>query len=287
MSRARKCKHLASARLGGLMTVTTATSAWSKKPRLEVAPYQSVESAEGGDCSVKNKKSPAHTCSICGKVVPSQDAIPAGVVRESIRNIIRQDHPEWSPDGYICREDLSRFRSRYVEELLQSERRELTALEQDVIESLREHELISENVDGQFERAWSLGEKLADRLADAGGSWSFLMGFGVLLGLWILLNAFVLIRRPFDPYPFILLNLVLSCIAAIQAPVIMMSQKRQEAKDRLRSQHDYKINLKAELEIRQLHEKLDHLLSHQWERLLEVQEVQLELLEEIGGRRGR
>ena len=97
-------------------------------------------------------------------------------------------------------------------------------------------------------------------------------------------GALVLLWRPVDPYPFILLNLVLSCLAAIQAPIIMMSQNRQEAKDRLRACHDYQVNLKAELEIRQLHEKIDHLLSHQWERLVEIQEVQLELLSEIGKR---
>jgi uncharacterized membrane protein len=96
----------------------------------------------------------------------------------------------------------------------------------------------------------------------------------------------VLWRRPVDPYPFILLNLVLSCLAAIQAPVIMMSQNRQEAKDRLRSEHDYQVNLKAELEIRQLHEKIDHMLSHQWERLVDIQEIQIELLNELGRTRG-
>jgi uncharacterized membrane protein len=102
----------------------------------------------------------------------------------------------------------------------------------------------------------------------------------VVLILWIILNAAVLVQKPFDPYPFILLNLVLSCIAAIQAPVIMMSQNRQEAKDRLRSEYDYRVNLKAELEIRQLHEKMDHLLMTQWQRLLEIQEMQMELIEE-------
>ena len=99
--------------------------------------------------------------------------------------------------------------------------------------------------------------------------------------IWIALNTFLLLKRPFDPYPFILLNLVLSCLAAIQAPVIMMSQNRQESKDRLRSQHDYRVNLKAELEIRQLHDKIDHLLSHQWERLVEIQQIQIDLLSEL------
>ena len=107
------------------------------------------------------------------------------------------------------------------------------------------------------------------------------MTFGGFTGLWILLNSIALLRRPFDPYPFILLNLLLSCLAAIQAPIIMMSQNRQEARDRLRSQHDYQVNLKAELEIRHLHEKIDHLLSSQWERLVQIQEVELDLLAEI------
>ena len=92
-------------------------------------------------------------------------------------------------------------------------------------------------------------------------------------------------RAVFDPYPFILLNLVLSCLAAIQAPIIMMSQKRQEAKDRLRSENDYRVNLKAEFEIRHLHEKLDHLINRQWERLAEIQQIQLEIMEDISARK--
>ena len=110
----------------------------------------------------------------------------------------------------------------------------------------------------------------------------FLAGFftGFLI-IWITINSVIAFGKPIDPYPFILLNLLLSCLAAIQAPIIMMSQNRQEAKDRLRSQYDYQVNLKAELEIRQLHEKMDHLLSHQWERLTQIQEIQIDLLEEI------
>lgn len=99
-----------------------------------------------------------------------------------------------------------------------------------------------------------------------------------------LVNTVIMINRPADPYPFILLNLILSCLAAVQAPIIMMSQNRQEAKDRLRSQNDYQVNLKAELEIRHLHEKLDHLLMHQWDRLAKIQEIQLDLLTELNKR---
>ncbi len=104
---------------------------------------------------------------------------------------------------------------------------------------------------------------------------------------WIAINSHVLLSKPFDAYPFILLNLILSCLAAIQAPVIMMSQNRQEARDRLRSQSDYQVNLKAELEIRQLHEKLDHLISRQWDRLMEIQAIQTEIMSEISGPKRR
>jgi len=207
------------------------------------------------------------------------------VVRPAVADEIRRAHPDWSPEQFICQADLATFRGKYVHSLLESEKGELTSLEQDVLRSLREHETLSSNVDAELEQEWTLGQRLADRIATFGGSWSFLIIFGIFLLLWIAMNSLVLLWRPVDPYPFILLNLVLSCLAAIQAPVIMMSQNRQEAKDRLRAQHDYQVNLKAELEIRQLHEKVDHLLSHQWERLVEIQEVQLELLSEIGKRR--
>jgi len=136
-------------------------------------------------------------------------------------------------------------------------------------------------VDTEFEIDSTLGEKMADGLASFGGSWKFITIFASILFIWIVLNSFLLLKKPFDPYPFILLNLVLSCLAAIQAPVIMMSQNRQDSKDRLRSQHDYRVNLKAELEIRQLHDKIYHLLSHQWERLVEIQQIQIDLLSEL------
>jgi uncharacterized membrane protein len=108
----------------------------------------------------------------------------------------------------------------------------------------------------------------------------FILSFLMLLGVWMAYNVTRGAGGAFDPYPFILLNLVLSCLAALQAPIIMMSQKRQEAKDRLRSLNDYQVNLKAELEIRHLHEKLDHLISKQWQRLAEIQQLQLEIIQE-------
>ncbi len=224
-------------------------------------------------------------CSICAKSFPVRDLVPGSTIRDVIVATIRREHPDWSTDQYVCRPDLNRYRSQYVHSLLESEKGDLTSLEREVLDSLREHEVLAKNVETEFEQTWTFGERLADRIASFGGSWAFLILFGVFLALWIVMNSLVILWRPPDPYPFILLNLVLSCLAAIQAPIIMMSQNRQEAKDRLRSQHDYQVNLKAELEIRHLHEKVDHLLSHQWERLTEIQEIQLELLSEIGRKR--
>lgn len=220
-------------------------------------------------------------CSLCGATFSLRGLIPAAAVGDSVAGEIRKDRPDWQSQGYVCRADLNKYRARYVHSLLQTERGDVTALEQEIVASLRDHDLLSKHVEAEFDKQWSVGERLADKLATFGGSWSFLICFGVLMAAWIVLNSIVLLQRPFDPYPFILLNLVLSCLAAIQAPVIMMSQNRQEAKDRLRSQHDYQVNLKAELEIRHLHDKIDHLLCHQWERLAQIQQVQLDLLSEL------
>jgi uncharacterized membrane protein len=231
------------------------------------------------------KKEQERTCGVCGKTFGPHQVLPGALVREDIAGLIRQDHAGWTTEEGICREDLASYRAKYVHALLESEKGELTSLELEVLQSIKEQELLAQNVDAQFEQKWTAGERLADRIAAFGGSWSFLIIFGIFIVLWIAMNSFVLFWRPVDPFPFILLNLLLSCLAAMQAPIIMMSQNRQEAKDRLRSQHDYQVNLKAELEIRQLHEKLDHLLSHQWERLVQIQEVQLDLLSELSRRK--
>ncbi len=234
---------------------------------------------------MKKRETSQRACAICGKAFPASNVIAGELIREEIAAHIRRTYPEWSPDKFICQADLTTLRSRYVQSLLESEKGELTSLEREVLHSLQEHELLSANIEAEFEQEWSFGERLADKIASFGGSWAFLICFGAFLTLWIGINSLVLLWRPVDPYPFILLNLVLSCLAAIQAPIIMMSQNRQEAKDRLRSQHDYKVNLKAELEIRHLHEKIDHLLSHQWERLVQIQEIQIELLSDLSSKK--
>ena len=229
-------------------------------------------------------KHETRTCAVCGKAFSYRDLVPGAAIRDVLVDEIVRDHPGWTPESFICRADLAKYRTQYVHFLLESEKGDLSVLEQEVVNSIRDHELLARNVDVEFEQKWTVGERLADRIATFGGSWSFLICFGAFLGLWIAVNTIVLVLHPPDPYPFILLNLILSCLAAIQAPIIMMSQNRQEAKDRLRAQHDYQVNLKAELEIRHLHDKIDHLLSHQWGRLAEIQEIQLDLLAEIGKR---
>ncbi|MEW5734006.1 MAG: DUF1003 domain-containing protein [Thermodesulfobacteriota bacterium] len=229
-----------------------------------------------------DRKNQQHTCAICGKSYPDRDLALGAAIRESIFSEINRDHPEFTPESRICRSDLAVYRAKYVNRLLESEKGELTNLEREVVSSIEKHDLLAKNVETELEQKWTLGERMADRLADFGGSWIFLLCFAVFLLAWIAANSYLLWKRPWDPYPYILLNLILSCLAAIQAPIIMMSQNRQEAKDRLRSQRDYQVNLKAELEIRILHEKMDHLLSRQWERLARIQEIQLDLLSELG-----
>ena len=149
-----------------------------------------------------------------------------------------------------------------------------------VLHTLAKRLHISRNTNRQFDERLTFGQRLADRVASFGGSWTFILIFGGILVFWVVLNSFILARRgdSFDPYPYILLNLVLSMLAALQAPVIMMSQNRQAAKDRLDAGHDYEVNLKAEMEILGLHEKLDALREKQWTELILLQQEQIRLL---------
>ena len=207
----------------------------------------------------------------------------AGLIRPAVVEVIKRSFPGWSAKGFICEDDLNRFRYEYVSSLVEAEKGELSDLDREVLESMSRHEILSTRVDREFDSKLNFGQRLSDRIAQLGGSWRFIIIFGVVLAVWIVVNSVALLAKPFDPYPYILMNLILSCLAAIQAPIIMMSQNRQEEKDRSRADHDYQVNLKAELEIRQLHQKLDHLLTDQWERLVEIQKVQLELLSEVRG----
>ncbi len=222
--------------------------------------------------------------SISGRKFRKRDLVDLDQVRPSLAERVRADYPDLPSNAKISRSELGRYRMLYVEELLQREHGEFSELDRQVAESIAKQDTIAENTEEEFDEHRTIGERLSDLLASFGGSWSFLIYFGVVMVLWMTLNAVMGETRAFDPYPFILLNLILSCLAAIQAPIIMMSQKRQEAKDRLRSANDYRVNLKAELEIRHLHEKIDYLISKQWQRLAEIQQMQLEMMQERAGK---
>jgi uncharacterized membrane protein len=170
-----------------------------------------------------------------------------------------------------------------AEKLFNSEYEKLTEQEKHVAHHITQKTPISKNIVQDLSEQMTLGQKMADKVASFGGSWVFISIFACVMVIWIFLNSFILIKlnSSFDPYPYILLNLVLSMLAAIQAPIILMSQNRQAYKDRLSAEHDYEVNLKAELEIISLHEKVDSLKQEQWKELIAIQEKQLKLLSQL------
>lgn len=220
-------------------------------------------------------------CQITKKTYPLDSLVHADSIRGQIKEMMKADIGGWDDSGYVSIYELNAYRNKYLSSIIAEESGEIEKLDKEVLESIEKAEPLTVNVNDELEEELSMGQRLADRMADFVGSWPFIVIFGVFLSVWISINVFVLLAKPFDPYPFILLNLILSCIAAIQAPLIMMSQNRQEMKDRIRSQNDYKVNLKAELEIRQLHEKIDHILLSQGKRLFDIQQIQIEMMEQI------
>lgn len=210
------------------------------------------------------------------------EKISAKSIRPSILGEIQKEHPHFNQSCALSVSELNRFRQKYIANYLASEVGELDELEKTVLSSLQNHNTITDKIgEPDGEDKTTFGQRLADKVATFGGSWTFIILFGFFLLCWIGLNVFVLTTKSFDPYPFILLNLILSCIAAMQAPVIMMSQNRQDEKDRERAKKDYMTNLKSELEIRMLHEKIDHLIINQQHELLEIQKVQIEMMNDI------
>ena len=210
------------------------------------------------------------------------EGIKGSLIRPSIFRLIVEEHPEFTDEDYITFSELAIYREKYIADFLQKEIGELSLLEKKVVDTLMDKSTISDKIeDTTLNETITLGQRLADKVASFGGSWTFIISFGIFITIWILLNIIILQAKSFDPFPFILLNLILSCIAALQAPVIMMSQNRQEEKDRERSKKDYMINLKSELEIRILHEKIDHLMLHQEQDLIEIQKLQIEMMNDI------
>ena len=220
-------------------------------------------------------------CFITGKLVNMNKLVSANSIRKNLTEYIRKEFPDFNEDSHISMEALRDYRKKYLENIIESEIGELDKVEHEVLNAIEKHELVSENIDESQDEKTTFGQRLADKVATFGGSWFFIMLFGFIICVWIILNSLFLINKVFDPYPYILLNLILSCLAALQAPVIMMSQNRKEEKDRMRSENDYLINLKAELEIRSLHEKIDLLLQEEIKTLYTSQSKQLVILEEL------
>ncbi|MEJ2368823.1 MAG: DUF1003 domain-containing protein [Acidobacteriota bacterium] len=171
--------------------------------------------------------------------------------------------------------------SGLAQKMLKRSFEELTAREKSVVRHIARGVHISRNTNKEYDESLTFGQRVADKVASFGGSWTFILIFCCILVVWVVINSALVLRHPFDPYPYILLNLFLSMLAAVQAPIIMMSQNRQAAKDRVDAAEDYEVNLKAELEIAGLHEKLDELRSDKWLELLRIQQEQIELLKAL------
>jgi uncharacterized membrane protein len=218
---------------------------------------------------------------LSGKTFSVEEQVSGIGIRKPLLDFIKKEHPDFDESHLMSIQELNNFREKYIAGFLTRELGTLTNMEETVIKSMREHSILSEKPESDNTADLTFGQRVADHVATFGGSWTFIISFGGFLVVWIAINVIFLANKGFDPYPFILLNLILSCIAALQAPVIMMSQNRQEEKDRERAKKDYMINLKSELEIRILHEKMDHLLMHQQQELLEIQRVQIEMMNDI------
>lgn len=211
---------------------------------------------------------------------PVIEKISAKTIRHSILSLIQNDYPQFSHESFLSRTELNKYKEKAITDYLVKEVGELTELEKTVLSSVTNNNTLTDKIDGD-EQILTPGQRIADKVATFGGSWTFIISFGVFIFMWISVNIHWLANKGFDPYPFILLNLILSCMAGLQAPVIMMSQNRQEEKDRDRSKKDYMINLKSELEIRTLHEKIDHFIMDQQQELLELQKDQIEMMNDI------
>lgn len=220
-------------------------------------------------------------CYITKKTISINEAYRGDLLRKEIFKLIQNDHPDFNASSYISVSELEKYRRRYLANLINKETEELDELDKEVLDAVSTHKILSENIEFEIDKKLTFGEKMADAVSNFGGSWLFISMFFIFIIFWVCLNIILLETNSFDPYPFVFLNVILSCLAAIQAPIILMSQNRTEAKDRKRGEYDYQVDLKAELEIRLLNEKLDHITLHQNKKILEILELQADYLEDI------
>lgn len=221
------------------------------------------------------------TSDISGKSFPVSEKTSGKLVRNGILKEILKVNPSFNEDCFLSVAEFNQYRQQYIQNLLSREIGTLTELEQTVLDNIQHNHILADEASEVKQDTLNTAQRWADKIASFGGSWKFIISFLFFILIWVLINIYSMHNAVFDPYPFILLNLILSCVAALQAPVIMMSQNRQEEKDRERAKNDYMVNLKSELEIRMLHEKIDHLIITQQENLLEIQQIQAEMMREL------
>ena len=223
-----------------------------------------------------------HRCPITGNNTPIANRIPLHAINTHVLDMIAKDHPNAIEAKWISREALNKYQTAFTQELIAQERGELTELEKQVVDAIHQQEILSVNVCDDIVDKATLGQRAADVVASFGGSWFFVIGFTFFILVWMSINTYWFFHpNIFDPYPFILLNLALSCLAALQAPIIMMSQNRQSTKDRMRDENEYKVSLKTEIEIRNLTSKIDMLMEKHWSHLVETQEAQTMLIQQL------
>lgn len=220
-----------------------------------------------------------YACEVCKKKFRRAQLYPLAAMRDSLICFIKKHYSPMDINGFICKQDLDEQSLAYTENMLTAELVELDELEQKVLDSFASKETLEDNL-SEYEDNLTFGNRLADIVSDFAGSWTFIIIFLIICLAWMMLNSYVLFFH-FDPYPYILLNLALSTLAALQAPIILMSQNRKSDRDRLQAEYDYKVNVKAELQIRNLNSKIDHLIKKLWLHMMETQESQIKLQKKI------
>lgn len=213
---------------------------------------------------------------------PISEKVSGDTIKETLLSYIQKEYPDFNENNCLSLSELTQYREKYITGYMVEQLGILSDLEKKVLDSINDETLLSNILDDEDQdQNLTFGQKIADKVANFGGSWTFIISFVSFLLGWITLNAFIFLNKGFDPYPFILLNLILSCVAALQAPVIMMSQNRQAEKDRDHAKKDYMINLKAELQIRILKEHIDHLVDFQQKQFLMTQGNQTRMISKI------
>ena len=218
-------------------------------------------------------------CCITGVLVEETEGLSWAQLRPSIQEFLKTGEGDWDENSFVSFAALQELMRNYISKKAEEEDRLHRRMERKIEREFTEEKALEEIISGTEERPPTYGERWADRIAEFGGSWKFILIFLSVMIVWMIVNVVFLQDRAFDPYPFILLNLALSCLAALQAPIIMMSQNRQEDKDRAHAEYDFRVNVKAETEIRSLHEKLDHLLQYQHRNIDELFHLQLDMMQ--------